>query len=228
MKTRLITLFVVLGLCSALFFVIKFRPAPVTPILVPIAQGLIVDIAEKNIKYEDLQEIGKERRLCILSGGKVLAVIESTVETYDKDWQGFLAFTERGMKAEGAQEIVMGEAEVLKKKKEAEVRRYDIRYNLKGIENKQIYYMVKAESDYYSVIVTLLDPAAYKAVRARTDKLMAAASISGEYRSQKKRMEQARELMRSEVEIQKRLETEKRLNAEQQKKLNQSTPVQRP
>jgi hypothetical protein len=168
MKTLLITCLIAISLCTT----------AVGAKIVPIAPGLSVDIAGEDATFQELPEIGKEKYLCFWSGDTHLAFVLSTHEAYDKDLKSFLAHTERGMKAEGARNIKMSESVVLKSAQNGDARRYDFRYKSQGADIRQIYYIVKSDSGYYSVIVTLLDPAAYDAVCARTDKLMAAATLS--------------------------------------------------
>lgn len=168
MKTLLTTFLIAISLCTT----------AVGAKIVPIAPGLSVDTAGEDATFQELPEIGKGKYLCLWSGDAHLAFVLSTHEAYDKDLKSFLAHTERGMKAEGAKSIKTGEAVVLNSAQNVDVRRYDFRYKSQGADIKQIYYIVKSDSGYYSVIVTLLDPAAYDAVRARTDKLMAAAALS--------------------------------------------------
>jgi hypothetical protein len=146
--------------------------------IVQIAPGLSLDTAGEDATFQEVPDIGKEKYLCLWAGDAHLAFVVSMHEAYDKDLKSFLAHTERGMKAEGAKGIKMGEAVVIKNTRDADIRRYDFRYKSQGVDIKQIYYVVKSDSGYYSVIVTLLDPAAYDAVRARTDKLMSASSLN--------------------------------------------------
>lgn len=146
--------------------------------VIQILPGLSLNTAGEDVTFQVLPEVGKDKCLCIWSGEAHLAFVLGTHEIFDKDWKAFVAHTEKGLVTAGAKKIQMLEGTAFKSDKEVEVRRYDLSMELDGQNSKQIYYIVKSANGYHSVIVTLLDPSAYDAVRARTDKLMATVSLA--------------------------------------------------
>lgn len=155
-----------------------FAAAVVAAREIPLASGLVVNIAGEDATFQEVPDLGKGKFLCLWSGDEHLAFVVTTHEAFKNDIAAFLAHTERGMKAEGARNIKMVEGAKFSAADGAEVRRYDATYSAQGDSRKQIYYMVRSATGYHSVVVTLLMPKAYDAVRARTDKVLATVKLT--------------------------------------------------
>ncbi len=170
-----ITALLSLMLCLTLSAGEPASTGPTKAKFVEITPGISLNIAGEDATFQEVPELGAGKFLCFWSGDALLAVAVGVHEKYDKDFKSFLAFTERGMKAQGAKGIKMAEISTFKTADDAEVRRFEVNYKSEGTPTRQAYYFVKSEAGYFSVIITLLDANAYDSVVTRTDKLLAGA-----------------------------------------------------
>jgi hypothetical protein len=168
MKSFSVLLLLVIGLCAT----------ATSARIVQYPDGLVLDTRNDDVTVQELPAMGKGKFLCLWTGDLHLAFVTTLHEKYEGDLKTYLALTERSAAKSGGKNIKMTEGANFKTADKREVRRYDMTFYAEGEFTKSIYYLVKTDSGYYSVVVTMVDPAAYSIVRSRTDKMLAAAVVN--------------------------------------------------
>lgn len=142
-----------------------------------ISPTLSLDVVDVDATFQELPEMGSENYLCLWSGEVLQAFLVTTHDEYDGDFASYFKQVETAMRGEGAKSIKLQEGVAFTSSNGPEVRRLDAEYEMGEQEFRQIYYAVKSETGYHSVVVTFTDPGAYDAIGVVTDKLMTTAAL---------------------------------------------------